>query len=300
MNLQDLLELERPLLLFDCETTGPNPDTDRIVELGFQILEPNQVGPPFEWSTLFNPEMPIPYEATHGNPDKGYEGHGITDEMVTGCKRCGLPANQHSPDGTTCAFQAWPRFRDIADNLLIGFKNKDYGGYNEKRFDLPLMQAEFKRAGHTWSYADAKILDGYRLWQLVQGRTLSDAVEWFLKRKHCGAHRTLGDVSESIAVITEQLRANPHLPRRLTQLHELCWPTDPNAIDPDGKIVWKDGRAVMNFGKHQGVAMTSVPRSYFTWVVGPKAEKISEEVKQICRDALAGKFPEQPALKEVE
>ena len=66
------LQLERPLLFMDLETTGLNPFTDRIVELTFLKINPD--GSEESRTRLVNPQMHIPEEATAV--------HGITDADV--------------------------------------------------------------------------------------------------------------------------------------------------------------------------------------------------------------------------
>lgn len=300
MNLIELLTLERPVLFFDTETTGPKPSEDRVVQLGFIQIKPD--GTTKEWESLINPCMPIPREATFGNGSDDYPGHGITDDMVLGCRDCydaghpGVTRGIH--EGREHDFRAFPTFGQIAPNLLIGFSNTDFGGFNVKRFDLPLMAAEFARNGHVWDYSTGDVLDGFRIWQLGSKRSLSDAVELFLGRKHTGAHRAIDDVRESLDVVIAQLKLFTSLPRNLRQLHEKCWPKDPNAIDPDGKIIWKEGEAAMNFGKNWiGKPLKMMARKDLEWIVSPKCQGASPAVKQICRDALAGKFP-MPLMKE--
>ncbi len=281
--------LTRRLIVFDTETTGPNPETDRIVELGFTVLYPDGRDP-LRWSSLINPGIPIPREATFGNGST-YPGHGITDAHVQGCRTCGwqhITVDHFSDDGHD--FRPWPKFAQVAANLLSGFTDSDFAGFNVKSFDLPLMRAEFAREGHAWSYSTARIIDGYRNWQIGQPRSLSDAVEYFLHRKHEGAHRVIDDVDASLAVIIAQFERYAVLPRDVQQMHDLAFPVDPNAIDPDGKIVWKDGIAVMTFGKHIGKDITKVDRGYWDFVAN-KADHMSPEMRQIARDAIMGKFP---------
>lgn len=277
MTLPELLKLERPLIIFDCETTGPNPRTDRIVELGFILLKPD--GTVREWQNFVNPGIPIPHEATYGNPAKGYEGHGITDEMVKDA----------------------PSFKDLAGPLLRGFKPEtDYAGFNVMRYDLPLMKAEFDRAGHPWSYDDARVLDGFRLWQIGERRTLSDAVERFLRRKHEGAHRALDDVRASLEVIVAQLVEFPELPRDVAALQELQYPRDPNEVPgTKNQVLWQDDPVrqglqvlVMNFGKNwRGKRLDLMTRRDLEWIVSNACQGATAETKRICAEALNGQFP---------
>ncbi len=268
MHLRDVIgPLERPLIFLDTETTGRDPRNDRIVELGLIQFKPD--GTEREWRSYVNPGVPIPREATYGDGAR-YPGHGITDEMVAGA----------------------PTFDQLAPNLLAGFKNCDYGGCNVRSFDLPLLAAEFERAKHTWEWSSARIVDIYRIWQLGEERSLTAAVERFLGKDHLGAHGALADVRASIDVATEMLgRAFPGVPRQLDALHQACWPKDPSAIDAAGKIVWRDGAAVINFGKKwRGIRLDKMAKRDLLWVAD-KATEISTEVRNICRAAADGVYP---------
>ena len=68
------LQLTRPLVFFDLETTGTNINSDRIVEISFVKLMPD--GRVIEKTRRINPEMHIPEESTAI--------HHITDADVAG------------------------------------------------------------------------------------------------------------------------------------------------------------------------------------------------------------------------
>lgn len=287
--LHELLQLQRSAIFFDTETTGPNPTNDRVVELGFTILKPN--GEQRHWASFINPEVPIPKAATFGEGD--YTGHGITDEMVQGCRVCGRP-REDTDQHPTHEFTPWPTFKELAPHLLRGFHDVDYGGYNIKTFDMLIMQEEFKRAGVVWSLDGTRLVDGYRIWMMGQKRSLSDASEFFLGEKHEGAHRVGDDVQRTMRVIEAQLERYAQMPREIGALHAACFPVVANALDSEGKFVWKDGIAIVNFGKKwKGMPLTRMTRRDLDWIAN-KAEAMPEDVKQICRDCLKGKFPVPP------
>ena len=254
--LHDVIKFDRPGIGLDLETTGLDSRTSSIVELALEIMSPGKE--PKEYRTLVNPLMPIPPEATAI--------HGITNDLIKNA----------------------PTFKQLSQNLLTGLTGCDFFGYNV-RFDLKQLAEEFTRAGHEWSYADARIIDGYRLWQLVEGHTLTRATERWLNGEsfHGGqeAHNALWDVKASTRVIAAQLHACQQLPRDLNQLHELQWP---GWFDPEGKLRWVDDHIVFTFGVHQGKPLQRVPRKYLEWII--KAD-FSKQVKAVCRDALKGKFP---------
>ena len=68
------LQLTKPIIFFDLETTGVNFQKDRIVEISYIKVHPN--GSEEERTYRVNPECPIPPESTAI--------HHITDEDVAG------------------------------------------------------------------------------------------------------------------------------------------------------------------------------------------------------------------------
>ena len=66
------LQLKRPIVFFDLETTGTDPAKDRIVELALVKLLPD--GSKDKYVKRINPGMPIPPSST--------EFHGIKDDDV--------------------------------------------------------------------------------------------------------------------------------------------------------------------------------------------------------------------------
>jgi DNA polymerase-3 subunit epsilon len=258
MLLGDVLPLTRPLIFLDVETHDKVlPEQARICELGFIMFYPDE-RPKKEWCSLVDPGVPISAGATSV--------HSITDADVAGK----------------------PQFSQLAKSLAYGFKDCDYGGYNV-RFDLRVMFAEMKRAGMQWSYANARLLDPLRLWQIVKPRTLSDAVEEYLGRKPTGAHRALGDVIDAYEVAIAQLKRHDLLPRDIDALHKLCF-VDPSWVDSEGKFVWVGSEAAISFGKHAGCLLKNLGRSYLEWIC---SASFSDEVKIIAEAALNGKFPQR-------
>ena len=108
------LNLKRPIIFFDLETTGVDTAKDRIVEISMAKIMPD--GEEIVKTRKLNPEMHIPEEATAI--------HGITDEDVKDC----------------------PTFAQVAKSLEQFIRGCDFGGFNSNRFDLPVLVEEFLRA----------------------------------------------------------------------------------------------------------------------------------------------------------
>lgn len=282
------LTLTRPLVVLDCETTGLNTETSRIVELAFQVHKPD--GEVDEWRSLINPGVPIPPRVT--------KVHGITDEDMVKCRVCahskddhelselittGVPAIDRALTG--CGeFHPIPRFDQIADKLARGFTDVDFAGKNV-RFDLSILHAEFRRAKVEWSYAGAYIIDADRLEALAYPRDLTSLHKRYVGLPHDDAHAALSDVRATVTVIDAQLRQHEQLPRTLKELHDLSWA---GWIDSEGKFRHHDGEPTVMFGKHRYEPMREVPKDYWQYMI---RGDFSAEAKRYAAEALAGRFP---------
>jgi hypothetical protein len=168
----------------------------------------------------------------------------------------------------------------------------DFAGYNHRAFDMKVLEASMLRIGvKNWSYGGAYMLDAYRLWTVMSGRTLANAVQEFLKREPTESHRAAGDVHDTHHVLLAMFERWPNLPRSMKALHELCFKKDERRIDEDGKFIWVDGVATCGFGKKwNGFPMKDVHRSYYQWIID---SEFSHDTKRVARDAMNGVFPEK-------
>jgi len=248
-------ELDRPLAFFDLETTGLNTKSDRIVELAIIRVSPQ--GDVLERVRRFNPGIPIPPESTAI--------HGITDEDV---------ADE-------------PAFASVAKSLMELLENCDLGGFNIRRFDIPLLLAEFKRAGLPFSVKGRRLIDAQTIFHRAEPRDLSAAARFYLGREHREAHTALGDIRTTAAVLAAQLERYPELPKELDELNAYCDETSPLRTELDKWFLVKDDVFVFRRGKHKGETLAQVASSapdYLQWMLG--AEGMDEEVLEVVRAAL--------------
>lgn len=253
------LKLDKPLVLIDLETTGLNTSTDRIVELTF--LKINIDDTEEMYCTRINPGIPIPATAT--------DIHGITDEDIR---------NE-------------PSFVQLAPHLQQFIINCDLGGFGIRRFDLPLLEAEFGRAGVDFSRRNHRTIDAQVIFHKFEPRDLTAAY-----KKYCGkdlenAHGSKYDILATKDVIESQLETYDTLPDTIDGLHKFCCEDEINWIDPDGRLVWINGEAAFNFGKHKGKLLKEIYRDepdYFNWLI---SRDFSSEVKDTVSRALQGEFP---------
>jgi len=255
-----LLALERPLAVFDLETTGTDPAKDRIVEISVLRIEPG--GERTVRSRRVNPERLIPPEATRV--------HGIRDEDVRDA----------------------PAFRQIARGLLEFLADADLAGFNVRRFDIPLLDREFRDCGCDLALASRRVIDAMTVFHRKEPRDLSAAVRFYLGRDLEGAHAAEADVEAAAAVLEAQLARYDDLPRDVAGLDAWCSPAPPGAVDRAGKFVRREGVVVFSFGKYQGRPLRDIARErpdYLGWLL--KQADFPEDARTVAEKALGGEEP---------
>lgn len=231
------LELTRPLVFFDLETTGLDVSKDRIVEIA--ILREELDGTLIEFNKRVNPGIPIPPHVSMV--------HGITDEDVANA----------------------PKFDEIAERVLSIFEGADIAGYNSTRFDIPLLYEEFSRAGLDFNINDHALLDAQAIFLRHEPRTLSGAYAHYCGKKLINAHSALADARATREVLLAQVERYDDLPRDVKGLAAYCLETMP--ADLAGRLLYDVfGNVVFNFGKFKGRTVEDVLREepgYVDWVL---------------------------------
>lgn len=252
------LQLDRPLVVLDLETTSNNIATDRIIELALIRLEPDRAEPTMRIVGRCNPGMPIHPDAT--------KVHGITDDDV----------------------REQPPFADYAAAITDCIAGADLMGFGIKQFDLPILRREMMEAGAPFSLQGRRLIDAKTIYHKREPRTLAAAVAFYCKREHMGAHGAEADALASLDVLRAQLAHYPAepLPCTSAELHELCGGDEGVALDCAGKFVLNGGRAAFAFGEHAGKPVLEVARakpSYLQWMLGAG---FAPDTKEIARKAL--------------
>ena len=226
------MDLDRPLVWFDLETTGVDTEKDRIIQMGVVCMYPN--GERSEFVQLFNPGCPIPADATAV--------HGITDADV----------------------QGQPTFQEFAPKLETPFRRADWAGYNILGFDVPLLLAEFRRAGIEIDPRDRRLVDLFKIFQDRVPHTLEGALAFYAGKQISDAHDAMGDVLATIDVGFGMLDMYPDI----SNIDELtAAATDPKAIDLAGKFTKDDqGQPVFNFGGNKGQSVYK-NKKYLDWMI---------------------------------
>ncbi len=247
------LNLKKPLVFFDLETTGVNIVKDRIIEISFVKVCPN--GQEICKTRRINPDMPIPPESTAI--------HGITDEDVKDC----------------------PTFKEIAKSLAAQIEGCDLAGYNSNRFDIPLLAEEFIRAGVDIDLNRRKFVDVQTIYHKMEQRTLAAAYKFYCNKDLNNAHTAEADTMATYEVLKAQLDRYPELKNDIDFLSK--YSSYNNNVDFAGRMIYNDkGEEVFNFGKHKGQLVTEVLKkdpNYYAWIINGdfalNTKKILTEIK---------------------
>lgn len=259
------LNLKKPLVIFDLETTGLDLVKDRIIQISYIKVFPN--GDEMRGNELVNPEVPIPDFITQLT--------GVSNEDV----------------------KDKPTFKQLGQKLADIFLGCDFAGFNSNHFDIPLLAEEFLRAGIDFDFSKCRLIDAQTIFHRMERRNLAAAYKFYCGRKmeeDFEAHRADQDTEATYRVLMGELdkyapgaNEDPEkvLENDMDQLAEFSKMN--NNVDFAGRIVWgemkdrygkplldKDGNPrlteVFNFGKHKGLPVADVLRidpGYYSWIL---------------------------------
>lgn len=231
------LNLKKPVIFFDLETTGTDISKDRIVEICYIKIFPD--GREIEYTKRINPGMHIPEVASAV--------HGIYDEDVKDC----------------------PLFKDVAKEIANEFVGCDVAGFNSNRFDLPLLAEEFLRAQADIDLSRLAAIDVQVLYHKREPRTLTAAYKFYCGKNLEDAHSALADTRATYEVLKAQLDHYADMENDMDVLSKESSFT--NNVDFAGRIVYdENGREVFNFGKYKGMPVDAVldrDPGYYSWMM---------------------------------
>ena len=259
------LNLIKPLVIFDLETTGLDLVKDRIIQISYIKVYPD--GREERGNELVNPEKPIEPIITQLT--------GISDEDV----------------------KDKPTFKQLGATLAEKFTGCDFAGFNSNHFDIPLLAEEFLRAGIDFDFSKSKMIDAQTIFHKMERRNLAAAYKFYCGRKmedDFEAHRADQDTEATYRVLMGELdkyapgaNEDPDkvLENDMTKLAEFSRTN--NNVDFAGRIVWgevkdrngnplldSDGNPklteVFNFGKHKGIPVADVLHidpGYYSWIL---------------------------------
>ena len=281
------LNLKRPLLFFDIESTGLNIPCDSIVELSFVKIFPDNEQRIKTWRVC-----PWDYE--------------------NGCQRPMNPAAEAVNGISDADVRDEKKFYEIADEVIDWLGDSDLAGYNSAKFDLPMLAEElervrkYKRPELDIDLHSRKMVDVQVIFHKMEPRNLKAAYRLYVGGDFENAHAAEADTLATVEVLKGQLDKYGE-----EQIHnDVEWLANftemQKSVDYAGRIVLNaDKEPCISFGKHKGKTCREVYQkepSYFAWIeqgdfaldtkrqFAKLKEQFDEERLQVGLFALGEKF----------
>lgn len=230
------LKLNKPLCIFDLETTGTNISKDRIVEICILKVFPDASRETKTW--LVNPETPIPAATTAI--------HGISDDMV---------ADK-------------PTLKEIAPKIIEMIKDSDLGGFNSNRFDIPLLAEELLRVGYDFDLSKHQPVDVQTIYHKKEPRNLSAAYQFYCGKTLEDAHSAEADTLATFEVLDAQVAKYEDLPSDINALSNFSFHS--KYADLAGFLRYDaEDEVIFSFGKYKNQKVRVVfdkDPGYFGWI----------------------------------
>ena len=250
------LNLKKPLLFFDIESTGLNIASDSIIELCFVKIMPDGEQRIKTWRV-----KPWDYinDCQRGINPSAQAVHGISAEDL---------ADK-------------PTFYEIAEEVAQWLTGSDLAGYNSAKFDLPMLAEEIERVQRGSAKFPAKkvdidlhsmqMVDVQNIFHAMEPRTLKAAYNFYCGKELENAHAAEADTLATYEVLKGQLDRYAGDPRIENNIDKLAkFSVKQKTVDYAGRIILNDkNEPCISFGKHKGKTVRSVyetEMSYFAWI----------------------------------
>jgi DNA polymerase III subunit epsilon len=244
------MNITKPIIFFDLETTGLNLSTDKAVSIA--TLKIDLDGKTEEKKILINPEMPIPKEAS--------DIHGITDEMVADA----------------------PTFRQISKSLFAYFENCDIAGFNSDYYDIPILMTEFARCGIEFPTWELNLVDVLKFERALNSNKLEEVYLRYTGKELEGAHDALNDIRATFEILMCQLQKHGKEDLTPKDIDLICQGerkrfdlSGKTYLNASGEVCWAIGK-----NAHQPVTKD---KKYLEWVLG---SDFPEETKKKIKTLL--------------
>lgn len=250
---------DKPIVVFDLETTGVDTEVDRIIQFAAVKLDTDFVVAGRFFRTI-DPEIPIDAGATAV--------HGISNDDINGA----------------------PKFAEVACDINMFMHDCDLAGHNGISFDIPLLINEFDRVGIEFKLDGRRLIDTLELDRHYRPHTLEGALRHYCDEELTGAHDALCDTEATAKVLKAQLAAHSI---NVDAAAQLSWG---RRVTLDGKLARdKEGNIIINFGKHKGKRLDFFANhdiGFLNWIL---KKDFSEELKSIVRKAIRGELDGEAA-----
>jgi len=248
-----LLNLDKPLVIFDMETTGKGISVDKIIKIAYiKIYADSKI----KKDVFFlDPEVKI-------NPE-AIAVHGIRNREVIGR----------------------PTFKERSQEIWETFYGCYYGGFNILNFDLPILRREFARIGMDFDYDPNQIIDSKELFHYMEPRTISMAYSYYCGKERKEARDVAAQVEISADILLKQMEkyAVARNADFLQRVHQL---KNDNDNDSSSKFYWVNGEPYFAFSKYINRPVSEIVKKdppFLNWII---EADFGEDTKNIIKQAL--------------
>ena len=243
-------------VVFDFETTGLSPASDRVIDIGMVRTDAN--GNPLSyWSSLINPQQAV----------RATEIHGISDDDVAGA----------------------PLFADAFDDILRRIQGQVLVAHNAK-FDMSFLKAEMARTG--WDLPKTPVIctmqESKNFIPGLTKRNLQTCIS-ALGVNQKVEHRALGDATLTTTLVNFYLSGKTNEERSkvllgfLNDAAKVKWPTKQTFPDiPKSKSTQRHWRNTSTNSQIMKIFKTMMPDD----LLGDNPEEIELSYAQTLIEAL--------------
>lgn len=256
------MDIKRPIVFFDVETTGVDVNNDRILELAAVKFFPDKTTE--EFYLLLNPETLISEEATSK--------HGFSNEDL----------------------KDKPVMADVITKLLEFFDESDLGGHNSNHFDIQMLVTEIKRCGYSYDVSKIKMVDTRKIYLRNNPKELTHLYKDYTGKDLENAHSAHADIVATVEIFNKQVEKYGI---KDLDAADLIGKTDKDGnkyLDLDGKFIKTvDNKYLYNFGKHKGEEVNMNNINFIGWMLNTNFSDDTKRVATILKNHVSNKYKKQ-------
>jgi len=253
-----MIDLKKPVIFFDLETTGLEIPKDQIVELAAFKIMPS--GEKIRYYSKYKPTVEMSPEAEAL--------HGLNVEELKDC----------------------PTFKEKAQEVFEFFKDCDLGGYNVLRFDIPMLIEELHRAGIHYNPLRNCVVDVFKILQEMEPRNLAVTLKYYTGKDMENAHEAEADIVATIDIFEAQIKKY-NLPNDIEQIQkEIIAKRKDGSVQVDftGFFLYKEGKYYYSNGKHKGKIIDKTNVDYIDWMLKSDFTYSVKHVAQMIKKKVIG------------
>lgn len=248
--------MAKDLVVLDTETTGTDITKDFIIQFAAIKIRDGKIIDKIK--TYVNPGNDKQWAISIG----AQLVHRITREMA----------------------QSGPTWKEIGHKIIKFLEGCDILTYNGIKFDLPLMQRQFKEIGINWNPMDYVQYDSYKEECIRNSNKLGSTFERYygqsMEDKGLVAHDALSDIKATYGVYVAQNKVKKVEPIKLLVPDNIITIQQFNGRDSMGHEF-----PCFNIGKYAGIPVALVKKidpSYIEWTISDKC-KFCQETKEYIK-----------------